>query len=296
LGCIFSTLLGLGVALARLSPNWLLKKLATYYIEFNRNIPVLMHLLFWYFIVFQQLPGVRESFTLFDTVFFTNRGVFIPRPLAQQSFVWVVLSLIAAVVSVCLLSVYVRRTRELTGRQLSILWPAVCILAGFPALVILIAGPPLAWDVPQLQGFNYQGGMVLTPEFLALLTGLTVYVSAFNAEIIRSGIQSVNKGQIEAGKALGLKDGRIKHLVTLPQALRVIMPPLTNEYLAVAKNSSLAVAIGYPDIVSVGGTILNQTGQSIEVISIWMLVYLIISLTISMVTNWYNAKIMLVER
>ncbi|MCP4116283.1 MAG: ABC transporter permease subunit [Desulfobacteraceae bacterium] len=296
LGCVLSTFLGLFIALAGLSPNWLLKKLAHAYIEINRNIPVLMHLFFWYFIVFQRLPGVRKSASLFDTVFFNNRGVYLPRPVSQENFA---LFFVAVFLSLVIAFFWWRHGRKHlgeTGRQIPVVIPCLGAVIGLPALVCLFTGAPFHFDYPVLKGFNFRGGMTLTPEFMALVTGLTVYVSAFNAEIIRSGIQSVSKGQTEAGRALSMSESRIMRLVILPQALRVIIPPMTSEYLAIAKNSSLAVAIGYPDLVSIGGTILNQTGQSIEVIGIWMAVYLIISLIISIGMNWYNAKIRLIQR
>lgn len=296
LGCVLSTIIGLFVALARLSPNWLLSRLARAYIEINRNIPVLMHLSFWYFIVFQQLlPNVRQSLNFYGVMIVNNRGVYLPRPIPRDSSALFLLSILAAGIAVYFLARYARKTQELTGRQISVFLPSLLILLGIPGLVWLIAGKPFGLEFPMLKGFNYHGGMVMTPEFAALVTGLTIYVSAFNAEIIRSGIQSVSRGQREAALALALPQGKVMRLVILPQSLRVIVPPMISQYLSVTKNSSLAVAIGYPDLVSVGGTILNQTGQAIEVIGLWMTIYLSLSLFISLGMNWYNAKIRFIE-
>lgn len=296
IACVLSTILGLFVALARLSPNWLLSRLARWYVEINRNIPLLMQLFFWYFIVFQGLPGIRQSITFGKAVFLNNRGLYIPRPLPLDGAAPFFAAVVLAFILVFFWHQHVSRVQDETGRQLPVLWPALFMVMAIPALSCLVFGAPFSFELPVAGRFNLKGGMTLTPEFVSLVTGLTIYVSAFNAEIIRGGIQSVSKGQREAAKALSFSDARSMRLVILPQALRVIVPPMINEYLAVTKNSSLAVAIGYPDLVSVGGTILNQTGQAIEVIGIWMGVYLILSLLISLGMNWYNAKIRLVER
>lgn len=296
LGCVLSTILGLFIALARLSPNFLLKKLSIFYIEINRNIPVLMQLFFWYFIVFQQLPGVRQSFNFFDLFFLNNRGLFYPERVPTTSYPIFLTAIVLCLVGAYFIFRYARRVQEETGRQIPKVAFSLLLLVAGPGLVWLLFGSPYDFNLPSLQGFNFKGGESLSPEFMALVTGLTVYISAFNAEIIRSGIESVSKGQREAARALALKESNMMRLVILPQSLRVSIPPMTSEYLAIAKNSSLAVAVGYPELVSVGGTILNQTGQSIEIIGIWMAVYLTISLSISIGMNWYNAKIKLVER
>lgn len=296
IACVLSTILGLFVALARLSPNWLLSRLARWFVEINRNIPLLMQLFFWYFIVFQGLPNVRKSIELWGVISLNNRGLFVPKPIFLAGAAPFIAACVLALVALWFYVRHARRLQDDTGRQLPIFLPSMGILVALPALSALLFGAPFDFEIPRLAGFNFKGGMTLTPEFVALVTGLTIYVSAFNAEIIRSGIESVSKGQREAAYALSFSNNQSMKLVILPQSLRVIVPPMINEYLAVTKNSSLAVAIGYPDVVSVGGTILNQTGQAIEVIGIWMGVYLILSLLISMGMNWYNAKIKLVER
>ncbi|WP_290924673.1 ABC transporter permease subunit [Halodesulfovibrio sp.] len=296
LGCIFSTILGLFVALGRLSPNWLISKLCSWYVELNRNLPVLLQLFFWYFIVLQQLPSVRKSIDIGGWLILNKRGLYLPAPVAQSGAWPFCLAIGAALIGIYF--IYRRSIRLLNERGTpgKIVLPSIALLVALPTLAWLTTGTPFTFEYPVLKGFNYRGGIDLTPEFTALLVGLTVYVSAFNAEIIRSGIQAVSNGQREAARALALKERHVMRLVILPQAMRIIVPPMTSEYLAIAKNSSLAVAIGYPDFVSVGGTILNQSGQAVEIVGIWMGVYLSISLLISLGMNWYNAKIKLVER
>lgn len=296
IGCVASTVIGLLVALGRLSPNWLLKNICRWYVELNRNIPVLLQLFFWYFIVLQQLPNVHKSIDIGGWLILNKRGLYIPS-LVPQSGAW--LFCLAFIFALCGLWLLLRRSkhlREEKGIQGKVLLPALTLLIGLPALAWLISGQPFTFDFPILKGFNYRGGTGLSPEFTALVVGLSVYVSAFNSEIIRSGIESVAKGQREAARALAMKESQVMRVVVLPQAMRVIVPPITSEYLAIAKNSSLAVAIGYPDFVSVGGTILNQSGQAIEIVGIWMGVYLCISLLISSGMNYYNNKVRLVER
>lgn len=296
IGCVASTVLGLLVALGRLSSNWLLSNLCRWYVELNRNLPVLMQLFFWYFIVLQQLPDVRHSIDLGGWLILNRRGLFIPSPVPSAGTWPFCVALIAALSGIFVILRRSRRLRDETGVPGKKLWPCLALLVGLPGLSWLLAGQPFSLDFPVLKGFNYNGGTGLTPEFTALVIGLTVYVSAFNAEIIRSGIESVSKGQREAARALSMKESQVMRLVILPQALRVIIPPMTSEYLAIAKNSSLAVAIGYPDFVSVGGTILNQSGQAVEIVGIWMGVYLCISLFISLGMNIYNSKVAIVER
>nr|WP_283777776.1 ABC transporter permease subunit [Sansalvadorimonas sp. 2012CJ34-2] len=296
IGCILSTFLGLFVALGRLSPNWLISKLCKWYVEVNRNLPVLMQLFFWYFIVIQQLPNVRQSVNIGDWLFLNKRGLYLPSFIPQESALAFCIAVAVALFSLVFIWRRSKRVLETTGEPGKVLIPSLAVLIGLPGLVWLVGGTPFALEMPVLKGFNFRGGTGLTPEFTALVIGLTVYVSAFNAEIIRSGIQSVSKGQREAARALGLKERHVMRLVILPQAMRVIMPPMTSEYLAIAKSSSLAVGVGYPELVSIGGTILNQSGQSVEIVGIWMAVYLSISLLISAGMNWYNARIKLVER
>ncbi|MEG1209938.1 MAG: amino acid ABC transporter permease [Leclercia sp.] len=294
---VFASLLGFFLGLARLSDNWLLRKLSTLYIETFRNIPPLLQIFFWYFAVLRNLPGPRQAVDAFDLAFLSNRGLYIPAPqIAGGMLALIAVLVLVAVVSAALFRY--NRTHQIKTGQLRRTWPVTLIL-----LVILtglahgIAGPALHWDIPQLQGFNFRGGMVLIPELAALTLALSIYTSAFIAEIIRSGIQAVPYGQHEAARSLGLPNPVTLRQVIIPQALRVIIPPLTSQYLNIVKNSSLAAAIGYPDMVSLfAGTVLNQTGQAIETIAITMSVYLIISLTISLLMNIYNRRIALVER
>jgi general L-amino acid transport system permease protein len=296
MGCVLATLLGLIMGIARLSTNWLIARLAAAYVETFRNVPLLLQMLFWYFLVLNVMPPLRQSIHLFGIGQLNNRGVFLPDPIAQDSAPHFLLAVAAALVLIFLYSRYVKRYQEQTGEQLPLLYPALGVLIVLPGLVWLVLGSPFQFSFPVLKGFNFQGGMVLSPEFFAVAVALVIYTGAFIAEVVRGGIQAVSKGQREAASAVGLRGGLIMRLVVLPQALRVIIPPLTSQYLNLTKNSSLAVAIGFPDIVSVGGTVLNQSGQSIEIILIWMMVYLTFSLLISLFMNWYNAKVKLVER
>jgi len=296
IGCVASTILGLMVALGRLSPNWVLSKLCRWYVELNRNLPLLLQLFFWYFIVLQQLPGIRQSIDIGGWFILNKRGLYLPSPVAEPGS-WAFCA--AVVIALAGVFVIIRRSRRLhdeTGVPGKCLLPSLGLLIGLPSLAWLLTGQPFTLDFPVLKGFNYKGGTGLSPEFTALVVGLTVYVSAFNAEIIRSGIEAVSKGQREAARAIAMKEKQVMRVVILPQAMRIIVPPMTSEYLAIAKSSSLAVAIGYPDFVSVGGTILNQSGQAIEIVGIWMGVYLCISLLISLGMNIYNSKVALVER
>ncbi|WP_027713401.1 amino acid ABC transporter permease [Dickeya chrysanthemi] len=294
---ICASLLGFIVGLSRLSDNWLLRKLSTIYIETFRNIPPLLQIFFWYFAVLRNLPGPRQAVNAFDTFFLSNRGLYIPAaefgPGALPSFLVLLISLGCAVA----LHRRNKRYHELTGQQRRY-WPIpLVMLIVLLGLSHLIFGQALHGDFPVLKGFNFNGGLVLIPELAALALALSVYTSSFIAEIIRSGIQSVSHGQHEAALSLGLPKPVTLRKVILPQALRVIIPPLTSQYLNVVKNSSLAAAIGYPDMVSLfAGTVLNQTGQAIETIAITMSVYLIISLLISLLMNIYNRKIALIER
>ncbi|QQK73778.1 amino acid ABC transporter permease [Pectobacterium versatile] len=294
---VFASILGFTVGLARLSDNWLLRKISNIYIEIFRNIPPLLQIFFWYFAVLRNLPGPRQSINAFDVAFLSNRGFYLPSPEMGPGTAAFFLSLL--IVSVVTWRVFRRNQRyhALTGQPRKT-WPLTLgLLLVLCALSHLIFGPAFHWDMPELKGFNFRGGMVLIPELAALTVALSVYTSSFIAEIIRSGIQSVSHGQHEAARSLGLPNPVTLRKVILPQALRVIIPPLTSQYLNIVKNSSLAAAIGYPDMVSLfAGTVLNQTGQAIETIAITMSVYLIISLLISLLMNLYNRKIALVER
>jgi general L-amino acid transport system permease protein len=297
LGIFFATLLGFFMGVARLSNNWLVARVATVYIETFRNIPLLLQILFWYFAVLQPLPRPRESLELGETVFLNNRGLFIPKPLAEEGFGYVLLALLVAVVIVVFMVRWARRRQEATGQQFPTAWAGLGLLIGLPLLVFLVMGMPMHWEYPELKGFNFRGGIEIIPELAALTLALTIYTGTFIAEAVRSGIQAVSHGQTEAAGALGLRPNQTLKLVVIPQAMRVIVPQLTSQYLNLTKNSSLATAIGYPDLVNVfAGTTLNQTGQAVEVIAMTMAVYLTISLLISMFMNWYNKRIQLVER
>ena len=294
---LFASMLGFFLGLARLSENWLLRKISTIYIETFRNIPPLLQIFFWYFAVLRNLPGPRQAVDAFEIAFLSNRGLYIPSPLMAEGL----LPFIAALVIVAAVSIGLfryNRAHQIKTGQLRRTWPVTLILLiALPVLAHWIFGPALHWDVPELRGFNFRGGMVLIPELAALTLALSIYTSAFIAEIIRAGIQAVPHGQHEAARSLGLPNPVTLRQVIIPQAMRVIIPPLTSQYLNIVKNSSLAAAIGYPDMVSLfAGTVLNQTGQAIETIAITMSVYLIISLTISLLMNIYNRRIALVER
>lgn len=294
---VFASFLGFFLGLARLSENWLLRKLSTIYIETFRNIPPLLQIFFWYFAVLRNLPGPRQAVSAFDLAFLSNRGLYIPAPqTGEGSQAFIAAVALAVVLSVGLFRF--NKTHQIKTGQLRRTWPvALGLFIALPLLAHMIFGAALHWDVPELRGFNFRGGMALIPELAALTLALSVYTSAFIAEIIRAGIQSVPHGQHEAARSLGLPHPVTLRQVIIPQALRVIIPPLTSQYLNIVKNSSLAAAIGYPDMVSLfAGTVLNQTGQAIETIAITMSVYLIISLGISLLMNIYNRRIALIER
>ncbi|WP_455819045.1 amino acid ABC transporter permease [Pseudomonas cerasi] len=294
---VLASFLGFFIGLARLSDNWLLRKISNIYIETFRNIPPLLQIFFWYFAVLRNLPGPRQALNAFDLAFVSNRGLYIPWPeYVAGSGPFLIAVLLALVITFSLFR-YNKQHQLKTG-QLRRTWPAaIVMLIVFPVVTSLFAGSPMHWDIPELHGFNYRGGFVLIPELAALTLALSIYTSSFIAEVIRSGIQSVPHGQHEAARSLGLPNPVTLRQVIIPQAMRVIIPPLTSQYLNIVKNSSLAAAIGYPDMVSLfAGTVLNQTGQAIETIAITMGVYLIISLSISLLMNIYNRKIALVER
>ncbi|WP_064118414.1 amino acid ABC transporter permease [Pseudomonas fluorescens] len=297
IGVILATILGFIIGVARLSQNWIISKLATVYVEVFRNIPPLLQILFWYFAVFTAMPGPRNSHNFGDTFFVSSRGLNMPAALMADGFWAFVISVLVAIVGVVLMTRWATKRFEETGVPFHKFWVSLAILLVIPSLSALIFGAPLHWEMPKLSGFNFVGGWVLIPELLALTLALTVYTAAFIAEIVRSGIKSVSHGQTEAARSLGLRNGPTLRKVIIPQALRVIIPPLTSQYLNLAKNSSLAAGIGYPEMVSLfAGTVLNQTGQAIEVIAITMSVYLAISISISMLMNWYNKRIALIER
>ena len=292
IGIFFATVLGFIVALGRLSPNWLLSRVAGGYVELIRNLPVLFQILFWYLAVLAALPNPRQSISIFDSFFLSNRGLVIPKPVGLAGFEPFVVALLVAIVAAIALWRYARRQLFQSGRLIKV-WPyALGMIIGLPLLSTLIFGAPVSFEVPALKGFNFAGGSRIIPEFVALTLALATYTAAFIAEIVRAGILSVHKGQMEAGSSLGLQRGAVLRLIVVPQAMRVILPPLTNQYLNLTKNSSLAVAIGYPDLVSVfAGTALSQTGQAIEIIGITMGVYLLISLITSAIMSFYGWRI-----
>jgi len=292
IGIFFATVIGFLVALGRLSPNWLLSRISSGYVELIRNLPLLFQILFWYLAVLSALPNPRQSISLFGSFFLSNRGFVVPKPIAQTGLEPFALAILVAIVASTLVQRYARRQLFESGRLIKI-WPYVVgLLIGLPLLTALLFGPPVTFEVPELKGFNFSGGSRIIPEFVALTVALSTYTAAFIAEIVRAGIQSVHKGQMEAGSSLGLQRGSVLRLIVVPQAMRVILPPLTNQYLNLTKNSSLAVAIGYPDLFSVfAGTTLSQTGQAIEIIAITMGVYLLISLVTSAIMSFYGWRL-----
>ncbi len=292
IGVFFATLIGFMVALGRLSPNWLLARISGGYVELVRNLPLLFQILFWYLAVLAALPGPRQSIALFGSFFLSNRGLVIPKPIGDPGFEPFVLALLIAVVVSVGLWRYSRWQLFQNGKMIKV-WPYVLgSLVGLPLVSALIFGAPVSFEVPVLKGFNFSGGSRVIPEFVALTLALSTYTAAFIAEIVRAGVLAVHKGQMEAGSSLGLQRGSVLRLIVIPQALRVILPPLTNQYLNLTKNSSLAVAIGYPDLVSVfAGTTLSQTGQAIEIIGITMGVYLLISLVTSAIMSFYGWRL-----
>ncbi|WP_122523027.1 amino acid ABC transporter permease [Pseudomonas viridiflava] len=297
IGIILATLLGFIIGVARLSPNWMISKLATVYVEVFRNIPPLLQILFWYTAVFLTLPGPRQAHGYFDMFFVSSRGLNMPRAMPAEGITAFLVSVLIAIVAIVMMVRWANKRFEATGQPFHKFWVGLALLLVIPGLSMLVFGSPVHWELPQLKGFNFTGGWVLIPELISLTLALTIYTAAFIAEIVRSGIKSVSHGQTEAARSLGLRPGPTLRKVIIPQALRVIIPPLTSQFLNLAKNSSLAAAIGYPEMVSLfAGTVLNQTGQAIEVIAITMSVYLAISISISLLMNWYNKRIALIER
>jgi general L-amino acid transport system permease protein len=293
IGIVAATVLGTLIGLARLSHNWLLAKLAAAYVEFIRNVPLLVQLFLWYVLITENLPGSHGALEPVPGWYLSNRGIHFPVPEPHPAYAWMLGAFVAGVAAAIAFAWWGRRRQARTGRRLPVLGVGLACVLILPALAYLAGGAPTSLSVPQLTGFNFTGGMTLTPEFAALGAGLVIYTAAFIAEIVRAGILAIHYGQFEASYAVGLRRTLALRLVVLPQALRVIVPPLTNQYLNLTKNSSLAVAIGYPDVVSIANTAMNQTGQAIEGIAIIMAVYLTISLSISAFMNWYNARIAL---
>lgn len=296
IGMVLTTILGTIVGVCTLSSNWLIAKLGTIYVEIFQNIPVLLQLFFCYALFYETFPSPRQALNPITGVFVTNRGIDFAVPAAHPAWMYIGWAFVAACIIVYLVNRWAVKRQEQTGQQFPILWVGIGILIGFPLITWFLNGAPVQMDIPELKGFNFQGGKNISPEFSALLIGLVLYTASFIAQIVRAGIQSISHGQTEAAMTIGLKPTMVLKLVIFPQALRVIVPPLTSQLLNLTKNSSLAVAIGYPDFVQVAGTTINQTGQAVEGVAMMMLVYLTFSLLTSAFMNWYNKKIAIVER
>ena len=296
-GIVLATIMGVILGIIRLSNNWLARNVTYWYIEFTRNVPILLHILLWHGIIINTLPHPKKALSLGDVSFLTNRGFYVPEPIAEVGISVLYLAIVAAIVFAVFFSRYAKKLQSETGKQLPVLWVNLAVLALVPFVAFIASGSPVSFEYPVLKGFNFKGGMHLLPEFVALTFALAIYTAAFIAENVRAGILAIHKGQREAAEALGLRPGRVMSLVILPQARRVIIPPLTSQYLNLTKNSSLAIAIGYMDLVAtLGGITFNQTGREIETMLMVMGMYLAISLSISMGMNWYNSSVKLVDR
>ncbi len=294
---ILATILGFFLGIARLSKNWIVAKMAMVYVEVTRNIPLLLWLFVVYFAVLKTLPPVKTSMVVWNDFYLNQRGIFVPKLVFDERFVWVLGSMLVAIVATFGVRQWAKQRLFATGKRFPTLIVGILILFAIPAITFLASGTVVNVDPPVLSGFNFKGGIDIPPELAAMIVGLTLYTATFIGEIVRSGIQAVSHGQTEAAQSLGLRDGDRLRLVVLPQAMRVVIPPLTSEYLSLTKNSSLGAAIGYPELVNVfAGTALNQTGKAFEIIGMTMLVYLIFSLTTSAFMNWFNARVALVER
>jgi general L-amino acid transport system permease protein len=296
LGIFLSTILGTLVGVGRLSPNWLLAKVCEGYVEMFRNVPLLLWLFLIYKLISEAFPGPRQAINVLNSFFLSNRGLYFPVPLADPIHQWMGIALLIGIVATFVVKRWAKKRQDATGQPFPIFSAGAGLVLGLPILVWLLGGAPYHMSWPELKGFNFEGGTVIQPEFTALLVGLVLYTSAFVAEIVRSGILALNKGQSEAAMAIGLSRTQVMRLVLLPQALRIIVPPMTSQYLNITKNSSLAIAIGYPDLVASVNVTINQTGQAIENILIIMVAYLSVSLSISAFMNWYNKRIALRER
>ena len=295
MGIFAATVIGFVTGVLRLSNNYLISRIVAVWVEFTRNVPVLLQIIFWWLIML-ALPRVKDSVSLGDAAFLNNRGVFLPSPIFEDGSAIVLVMILLGVVATFLVRRWAKKRQDETGRTFPVGWVGLGLIVGIPVIVYVALGQPLDFDIPEKKRFNLKGGFNITPELVALWLALSTYTGAFISEIVRGGILSVSKGQTEASGALGLRRGLTMRKIILPQALRVIIPPMTSQYLNLTKNSSLAVAIGYQDIVSIGDTILNQSGQALEVISLYMAFYLVLSLLTSAFMNWYNKRIALVER
>ncbi len=296
-GIILATVLGIALGIIRLSKNWLASKIAYWYVEFTRNVPILLHILLWHGIIINTLPHPRKAISLGEVTFLSNRGFYIPKPLAESGIELVYLFLVVAIIFSILFAKYCKKKQDLTGVQYPVFWINFSVIFFLPLIAFFLSGMPVSLEIPALKGFNFRGGMHMSPELAALTFALGIYTAAFIAEIVRAGILAIDKGQREAAESIGLKPSKVMNLVILPQARRVIIPPLTSQYLNLTKNSSLAIAIGYMDLVAtLGGISLNQTGREMETMLIVMLIYLSVSLSISALMNWYNSKVKLIGR
>jgi general L-amino acid transport system permease protein len=296
-GIVLATIIGFTMGIARLSTNWMIRTLGTVYVEATRNLPPLFQIFFWYVVLVKASPSPRDSVSGFGTFFFNNRGLYIPRAVFGEGGGVIGIALVAAIVISIAIAIWARRRQAATGQQFPTGWTVLALVIGLPLLAGAAMGFPVTFELPELRGFNFVGGIRVIPEFVALVWALSLYTAGFIAEIVRAGIMAVSHGQTEASYSIGLRPGPTLRLVVIPQALRVIIPPLTSQYLNLTKNSSLAVAIGYPELTAIfAGTTLNQTGQAIEVIAITMGIYLLISIVTSLFMNWYNQRVALIER
>jgi general L-amino acid transport system permease protein len=296
IGIITASIVGFIVGIARLSNNWLIAKLAQVYVEVFRNIPPLLVIFFWYKGVLTILPQARDSLHLPLGSYLNNRGLFVPRPIWGDGTWMLPVALLVGIVLTVVIARWAKARQMRTGQPFHTVWTGIALIVGLPVLIFLAIGSPITFDFPIAGKFNLTGGSVLGPEFMSLYLALSFYTAAFIAEIVRAGIRSVPKGQTEAANALGLRASVVTRLIVLPQALRIIIPPLTSQYLNLTKNSSLAVAVGFSDVVAIGGTMLNQTGQAVEIVALWLVIYLSISVSTAIFMNWFNAKMALVER
>ena len=296
LSIIAATIIGFVVGLMRLSKNWLASRIATLYIEVFRNVPLLLWIFVFYSAIRQPLPDVRNALSLFGSFFLSKKGLMMPKPLFGDG-AWIALAgLVVAIVLAIVIARWSKARQAATGQPFPVFLTSLALILGLPLLGFAVAGFPLTWEFPALTGFNFTGGLAVLPEFIALFLALSIYTATYIAEAVRAGVLSVSHGQTEAAHALGIGNGSTLRLVVVPQAMRVVIPPLASTYLSLTKNSSLAVAIGYPDLVATGGTVLNQTGKAIEIVSLWMVVYLSLSLLTSLLMNWFNNRMKLVER